>query len=54
MMKVTMATKIHKMSITASDEEDVSICVWDLSGTCVPRLEYKRSSTENINYTYVT
>jgi hypothetical protein len=35
MMKVTMATKIHKMSIPETDEEDISICVRDLSGTCV-------------------
>ena len=35
MMKVTLATKIHKMSIPKSDDEDISICVRDLSGTCV-------------------
>jgi hypothetical protein len=35
MMKVTMATKIHKMSIPESDEENISICVRDLSGTCI-------------------
>jgi len=35
MMKVTMATKIYKMSIPETDEEDISICVRDLSGTCV-------------------
>ena len=34
-MKVTMATKIYKMSIPESDEEDISIYVRDLSGTCV-------------------
>jgi hypothetical protein len=35
MKKVTMATKIHKISIPESDEEDISIYVRDLSGTCV-------------------
>ena len=41
MMKLTMATKIHNMSIIASEEEDISICVRDVWYLCA-RLEYKR------------
>jgi hypothetical protein len=35
MMKVTMATKIHKMIIPESNKKDISDYVKDLSGTCV-------------------
>jgi hypothetical protein len=32
LMTVTMTIEINKMSITESDEKDISICVRDLSG----------------------